>query len=190
MPRIAAIDPEHAGPRARPLLDAVQQKLGVTPNMMRTMAQSPAVLEGYLALNGALQKGSLGHRVGEQIALLTAEQNGCGYCAAAHTALGSGAGLTDEQIEAARSGDADDARAAGALALSRAIIEARGHVGDVDVAAARNAGLSDSEIAEVVAHVALNTFTNYFNTLAGTEVDFPAVRMPRAPVIREQRLSA
>lgn len=190
MPRIAAVEPERASPSARPLLEAVNQKLGVTPNMMRTMAQSAPVLEGYLALNAALAKGSLGRRVGEQVALLTAEQNGCTYCAAAHTALGKGAGLSEAEIEEARAGRAADGRAAGALALARSLLERRGHVTDADVAAARAAGLSDGEIGEVVAHVALNVFTNYFNTLAGTDVDFPAVRQPRAPAGGAQRAVA
>lgn len=182
MPRIAALDRQQVEPRTQALLDAVNQALGVTPNMMRTMAQSTAVLDGYLALNTALAKGSLGRSLGEQIALLTAEQNGCGYCAAAHTALGQHAGLTDADIAAARDGQAGEPRAQAALSLARAVIETQGHVSDRDLAAARKAGLADGEIGEVVAHVALNVFTNYFNSLADTEVDFPAVRPPRKPM--------
>lgn len=181
MPRIKALDPRQAGPVAGPLLDLVRKTLGIVPNMMRTMAQSPAVLDGYLALSTALAKGALGPALSEQIALLTAEQNGCGYCAAAHTAFGKRAGLTDDDVAAARNGRATEPRVAAALALALALIEAHGHVSDADVDAARRAGLTDGEIAEVVAHVALNVFTNYFNTLAGTEVDFPAVRVPPVP---------
>jgi AhpD family alkylhydroperoxidase len=186
MPRITAIDPHEATARVKPLFDTVQKLLGATPNMMRTMAQSPAVLEGYLGLLGALAKGSLGGRIGEQIALLTAEENGCTYCAAAHTALGLGGGLTEDDVSAARLGSARDPRADAALTLARAILESRGHIADADVDAARQAGLTDGQIAEVVAHVALNVFTNYFNTVAGTEVDFPAVRAPRLPAAARQ----
>ncbi len=182
MPRFTAVDPQAADAKARPLLAAVQQMLGVTPNMMRTMAERPAVLDGYLALSGALAKGRLGRRLGEQVALAVAEDNGCGYCAAAHTALGKGAGLSDADVAAARDGTATDPRAAAALAFAREVVSARGHVGDVDVQAARAAGLDDGDLGEVVAHVALNVFTNYFNSVAGTEVDFPAVRAPRGPV--------
>ncbi|HEX6250554.1 MAG TPA: carboxymuconolactone decarboxylase family protein [Gemmatimonadaceae bacterium] len=189
MARITALDREHVAPRAGALLDAVKQKLGMVPNMMRTMAQSAAVLDGYLALNAALARGQLGGRVGEQIALLTAEQNGCAYCAAAHTALGKGGGLSDADIDAARSGRASDAKAAAALALARAVIETRGHVADADITAARKAGLADGEIGEVVAHVALNVFTNYFNSLADTDVDFPAVRPPRKPHTDRQHVA-
>ncbi len=181
MSRIKALDREQVSPRAGELLDDVAKTLGKTPNMMRTMAQSAAVLDGYLALNAALGRGSLGAKVREQLALLTAEQNGCEYCAAVHTALGKAAGLTDTDVDAARAGQASNMRAAGALALARAVIETRGHVADVELAAARGAGLSDGEIGEVVGHVALNVFSNYFNNLAHTEVDFPAVRPPRKP---------
>jgi uncharacterized peroxidase-related enzyme len=185
MPRIDAIDPRQAAPSVAPLLDAVKKQLGVTPNMMRTMAHSPAVLRGYLELNKALAMSSLGRTIGEQIALLTAERNGCDYCAAAHTALGKAAGLSDAAIDAARDGRGEDPRAAAALALAGAVIDMRGHVTDDALAAARSAGLSDGEIGEVVGHVALNVFTNYFNVLAGTDIDFPKVRSPRRPEASE-----
>lgn len=183
MPRIPALDPQTANAQATALLDAVQKALGVTPNMMRTMAQSPAVLDGYLALSGALGKGALGYKLGEQIALAIAEENGCGYCAAAHSAIGAGAGLSQTDIDAARDGHAATPRAAAAVTFARTVAELRGHVSDAEFATARAAGLSDGEIGEVVAHVALNIFTNYFNTVAGTDVDFPAVRAPRARAV-------
>ena len=190
MPRIAAVHPEHAAPSVTPLLEAVKKQLGATPNMMKTMAQSAAVLDGYLALNAALARASLGRKISEQIALLTAERNGCAYCAAAHTALGKAAGLSEAAIDAAREGRSEDRRAAAALALAEAVIETRGHVTDAEVGAARAAGLSDGEIGEVVAHVALNVFTNYFNVLAGTEIDFPPVRSPRRPVARHEAVAS
>ena len=181
MPRIAAVDPQSADPKSQSLLDAVQKSLGVMPNMTRTMAQRPAVLDGYLALNGALAKGRLGRRIGEQLALVLAEENGCGYCAAVHTQLGKHAGLTDADIDAARDGTAADPRADAALTFARAVLATRGHVRDSHVDAARAAGLDDGDLGEVVAHVALNVFTNYFNSVADTEIDFPAVRAPRVP---------
>jgi len=179
MPRFIAVDPRTADSKAQPLLAAVQKGLGVTPNMMRTMAERPAVLDGYLALNGALANGRLGRRVGEQLALAIAEENGCHYCAAAHTLLGKGAGLSDADVEAARDGSASDAHAAAAITFAREVVMTRGHVRDADIEAARAAGLDDGDLGEVVAHVALNVFTNYFNSVADTEIDFPAVRPPR-----------
>jgi uncharacterized peroxidase-related enzyme len=181
MARLTAVDPATAGPQVKPLLDAVQKALGVTPNMMRTMAQSPAVLEAYLGMTGALAKGKLSRRTGEQLALVTAQANGCDYCAAAHTLLGQGAGLSEADVEQARQGTATDDRTSAALEFARAVIASRGHVADQELQAVRAAGLTEGEVGEVVAHVALNVFTNYFNSVARTDLDFPAVRPTTVP---------
>jgi uncharacterized peroxidase-related enzyme len=173
--RLAPVDPKTSKGKTRDLLDAVQRQLGVTPNMMRTMAQSPAVLDGYLALATALAHGALPPPAREQLALAVAEVNGCTYCASAHTLLGQRAGLTAAQADAARHGRGADPKSAAALALARSIVATRGNVKDADLSAARAAGLTDAEIAEVVAHVGLNVFTNYFNQVASTELDFPRV---------------
>lgn len=179
MPRIAPLEVQNADPRVQPAFDALNKALGMVPNLYRTMAQSPVVLEGALAFSGALAKGSLGGALGEQIALLTAEQNGCAYCASAHSALGKRFGLKDGDIDEAREGRANTARAQAALTLARTVLETRGHVSDTTLRTARDAGLTDAQITEVVAHVAVNVFTNYFNSLAATEIDFPAVRAPK-----------
>jgi uncharacterized peroxidase-related enzyme len=179
--RITAIDPATAQGKARELLDGVQRRLGLTPNMMRTMARSPAALEAYLAFGGALAGGALPAKFREQLALAVAEENGCDYCAAAHTALGRMVGLTDEQAAAARRGEGTDAKVGAAIRLARSLLERRGDVGDADLAPARAAGFGNGEIAEVVAHVALNVYTNYFNQLARTEIDFPKVELGAAP---------
>jgi len=173
-PRLAAIDPAAAQGKAKTLLTAVNAKLGLTPNMMRTMAQSPAVLDAYLAFSGALTGGVLSGAVREQIALTVGEANGCGYCVAAHSALGKLAGLDAVQINAARTGAAADPKTDAILALATAVTRHKGNVPDAALAAARTAGVTDPEIAEVVANVALNILTNYFNELAHTTVDFPA----------------
>src|SRR5688500_15052587 len=94
VPRLSAVDPATAGPEARALLAKVDRALGVTPNMMRAMAASPAVLDGYLAFSGALAKGRLSAAVREQIALVTAAENACAYCYAAHHVLGDRAGVS------------------------------------------------------------------------------------------------
>jgi uncharacterized peroxidase-related enzyme len=173
MPRLPAIDPTTATGSAKQLLDGVEARLGQVPNMVRGLANSPAALRGYLGLNGALAGGSLGAQLREQIALAVAEANGCDYCLAAHAALGKGAGLSEAEVLAARRGTAADSRRAAALRLAVALVEARGRVTDAELARSRAAGYSDGEIAEIVAEVALNVLTNYFNILAETEVDFP-----------------
>jgi len=138
---------------------------------------SPAALEGYLGLSGALGKGSLDARTRERIALAVAEFNGCGYCTSAHAFIGKNmAGLTDAEIAANRNGGSTDDRAAAAVRFAVKVVEARGQVSDADVASIRLAGYSDAEVVEIVLHVALNTLTNYVNQVAETTIDFPAVK--------------
>jgi uncharacterized peroxidase-related enzyme len=175
MSRIATVDPATAEGQARTLLGRVERALGATPNMMRAMANSPAVLDAYLQFSGALSKGLLPARVQEQIALVAAVENECGYCLAAHTVLGARAGVSDEDLVAGRAARASDPKAEAALTFAKQVIASKGFVTDEDLAAVRRAGYGDGEIGEIVAAVALNTFTNYFNSVGQTTLDFPAV---------------
>jgi AhpD family alkylhydroperoxidase len=137
------------------------------------MANSPAVANAYLGFSQSLSTGSLPARTREQLALVVGETNGCEYCVAAQTTLGKGAGLSEGEMCDARRAVAGDDKERAALEFARTIVTDRGNVSDDDVHAVRQAGYSDGEIGEIVAHVALNIFTNYFNHVAGTEVDFP-----------------
>lgn len=158
----------------RPLLKAVEQQLGVVPNLFRVIANSPAALEGYLGLSAALAKGTLNAQTRERIALAVAELNGCTYCLSAHTAIAKNISkLDDAEITANRNGTSNDPEADAAVRFAAKIVLAHGHVGDADLAAVRQAGFSDAQIIEIVLHVALNTLTNYVNEVAGTEIDFP-----------------
>jgi uncharacterized peroxidase-related enzyme len=161
---------------AQSLLDAVKKQIGSIPNLFRLTATSPAVLEGYLSLNGALAKGALNAATRERIALAVAEINRCGYCLAAHTYLGKTVTkLSDAEIAASRDGHSDDAKANAALTFAVKVTQDRGAISDADFAAVRAAGYSDAEIVEIVAHVALNTLTNYINEVFKTAIDFPAI---------------
>ncbi|MCR4031632.1 MULTISPECIES: carboxymuconolactone decarboxylase family protein [Flavobacterium] len=176
MTRLTALNPEEATGKTKDLFNAVQAKLGVVPNMMRTMGNSPAVLEGYLNLSGALSHGKLSAKTGELIALAVSESNSCDYCLAAHTFIGEKLVKADPAVlHAARTGNSTDAKTEAILQLAKTLISKNGLVNDEDVNKAKNAGVSDAEIAETVAHTALNVLTNYFNNLANTEIDFPAV---------------
>ncbi len=181
MPRIKAIETAEAAPKAKSLLEGVQKKLGMTPNLMRTLANAPAVLEAYLGFSNSLGKSSLSPKLREQIALTVGEVNQCRYCLAAHCALGKMAGLGDEEIADSRRGASTDRKTETILQFARKIVTERGWVSDDDVQAIRAAGVGDAEIAEIVATVALNLFTNYFNHVAGTEIDFPEVEPAAAP---------
>jgi uncharacterized peroxidase-related enzyme len=176
MTRLTALNPEEVTGKTKDLFNAVQAKLGVVPNMMRTMGNSPAVLEGYLNLSGALSHGKLSAKTGELIALAVSESNSCDYCVAAHTFIGEKLLKTDAQVlHDARTGNSADAKTEAILQLAKTLISKNGLVSDEDVNKAKNAGVSDAEIAETVAHVALNVLTNYFNNTANTQIDFPEV---------------
>ncbi len=173
---LTRIDPETAEPKAKALLDGIHKKLGVTPNMMKVLANNPTVLGAYLGFAGALSGAGLGSKLHEQIALMVAETNGCNYCLAAHTLLGRNAGLTGIDILAARSGTAPGARDGAVLAFARKLVARHGRVAAADIAEARAASLTDADIVEIVAAVALNVFTNYLNLAADTDIDFPTVK--------------
>jgi uncharacterized peroxidase-related enzyme len=175
MPRITPVDHSTAEGTTRELLDAVKASLGATPNMTRTMARS-SVLEGWVSLSGALRKGSISATDGERIALGVAEANGCTYCLSAHTYIGANlAKLNADELERARHFESADPKAAAILAFAEAVLLTRGGVSDADVDAARHAGLTDAQLADIVGHVALNVLTNYFNKAFGVDVDFPVV---------------
>jgi uncharacterized peroxidase-related enzyme len=161
---------------AHPLLEAVKKQLGVVPNLFRVVANSPAALEGYLGLNGALGKGQLDAPTRERIAMAVAEINGCDYCLSAHTYLGKNvAKLDDAELAANREGGSKDATAEAAVRFATKVVRERGHVTDADVQAVKAAGYSDGQVIEIVLHVALNTLTNYVNEVAKTAIDFPVV---------------
>jgi len=179
IPTPATID---AAPVAsRPLLEAVKKQFGVVPNMFRLVSNSPAALEGYLGLFGALNKGALPAPTRERIALAVAEINGCNYCLSAHTFFGKSlANLDDAEITANRNGASNDLKANAAVRFAAKIARERGHVSEDDIRALKFAGYDDAQVIEIVLHVVLNTWTNYINVAAQTDIDFPVVTTRKA----------
>ena len=175
MQRIAAVNPADATGKAKQLLDGVQAKIGMTPNLMKTLATAPAALEAYLNFSAALSTGSLDAKLREQIALTVAQANSCEYCLSAHSAIGRMVGLKPEEIAASREAHSHDARREAGLQFAQTVVVSRGEVSDDALAGVRGAGYTDGEITEIVANVAVNIFTNYFNHVARTDVDFPRV---------------
>jgi len=175
MNRLSQIDPAAAVGEPKQMLEAVRAKLGVVPNMMRVLANSPAALKAYLDFSGALGKDSLGAKTREQIALAVAETNLCGYCLSAHSFIGGKLGLSDAEIANARRATAPSEKTDAILKLARAIVVRRGELDDRDLEQARSQGLTDGMIVETIANIALNIFTNYVNHIARTVIDFPEV---------------
>jgi len=174
MPRLRRLEKGQGNPAANELMSDLEGKKKLL-NIFRSMANSPAVLDSYLKFSGAMNSAKLDAKAREAIALAVSQANRCEYCLSAHTVLGKGAGLDESSIKDARQGRSKDRKTQGAVTLARAIVEKRGNVNDQDVKAARDAGLDDGELAEVVGTVVQTVFTNYFNHLNQTEVDFPKV---------------
>lgn len=180
MTRIPLVDRNHTTTERKALLDSVHGAFGATPNMFRAVANSPAALKSMWGAFGALGGGVIPAKLGEQIAVAVADRNACGYCLAAHHALGRKAGASAAEMQQAQAGQSADAKTQAALRFALQVVDARGQLADADVQALRNVGFDDQAIVEILAHVALNLFTNYVNLALAVPVDFPAVPLRRA----------
>lgn len=177
MTRVRTIDPETATGDAKTLLEAVQAQLGVTPNFIRVLANSPRALEGFLGLYGALGKFTLDKPMQERIALAVAEGNSCQYCVSAHTAIGRGAGLSNDEMTLNRRGSSADAKGAAVVAFAKVLNDNLGEITNAEFEAVRKAGLSDAGVVEVIAVIALNIFTNILGKAVRVDIDFPKVEL-------------
>jgi alkylhydroperoxidase family enzyme len=180
MQRLNSVDPASASGKTGELLDHVQQRTGRIPNMVRLMANSPAALGGYLNLATALADSALSAEVRDSVAILVAADGESDYTLAAVCALARKGGLGDDEIAAAQRAQARDPRTAAALRFSENLLEKRGHVSASEVDALMEAGFTDGEVAEIVAAVVLNIYRNYFNLVAGPEIDFPVANKSAA----------
>jgi uncharacterized peroxidase-related enzyme len=184
MQHLTALNPETTTGKSKELFNVIQSKLGMVPNMMRTMGNSPSVLNGYLSLNASLGESSLGAKLGELLAITIANANSCDYCNAAHSFIGEKmVHINPAAIADAREGKSSDQRTQAALDFARILLEKKGQVSDRDIHDVKNAGFDDAAIAEIIGHVGLNVLTNYFNNAAKVIVDFPEVELVEAAVI-------
>jgi uncharacterized peroxidase-related enzyme len=169
-----------ATPATQEILKQIYTAFGATPNMFKAVANSPAALKSMWGSFGALGSGALGAKLGEQIAAAVANRNRCEYCLAAHTVLGQSAGVSAQDMSAAQGGKSTDPKIQSALTFALKIVEQRAAIGQADVEAVRAAGFNDGEIVEIMAHVALNVFTNYVNVAFNVPVDFPKIALKAA----------
>jgi uncharacterized peroxidase-related enzyme len=177
MAHVSLIDPASSSAAVKPTLEAIKGAFGVVPNMFKAVANSPAALNSMWGAFGALGAGKLGARLGEEIAVAIANANACEYCLAAHTALGRKAGASADEMAAAQVGQSADVRTKAALTFALKVVHDRAAVTHADIAALKAVGLDDEAVVEVIAHVALNLFTNYINVALNVPVDFPGVRL-------------
>jgi uncharacterized peroxidase-related enzyme len=180
MSRVQLIESSNTTPNRQALLEQVHKAFGATPNMFKAVANSPAALKSMWGAFGALGSGVLGAELGEKIAVAIAEKNRCAYCLAAHTVLGKGAGVSAEEMLAAQAGNSTDPKTAEALKFALKGVSSRAQISSEDVAGLRNVGFDDEHIVEILAHVALNIFTNYVNVVLDVPVDFPKVALNAA----------
>ncbi len=177
MSRINVIDQHNANAEQKALLDAIQGQLGMVPNFLKVFANSPVALQAFLGLHGVANGGSLSPQTRERIALALAQQNTCEYCLSAHTAIGRKAGLTGDEIAAARAGSSEDAKAAVAVKLARSLVEHKGDITTAELIEAREAGYSDADIVEIITHVGMNLLTNILGKASRVDIDFPKVAL-------------
>jgi uncharacterized peroxidase-related enzyme len=175
MSRIVPVVSSNVDPKVAATLNQVKASLGMVPNLFATLANSSAALDGYLSLSRVLSHGRLSAREREILALTVAQENECRYCLSAHTALAKAAGVSEAEALKARGGNGENLLERALTSFAKAVVRQRGHVSDEDIESARKAGIDDGLMMEVVAHVVVNTFTNYVNEVADTEIDFPVV---------------
>lgn len=180
MSRIHVVTNETASAEQQALLDAIQAKLGMVPNFLKVLANSPSALRAFLGLHGIAGEGSLDLQTRERIAVALAQQNSCEYCLSAHTAIGRGAGLSGDEMDANRAGSSQDAKAAVAVRFARSLVEHKGEVTTAELLEVRNAGYSDADIVEIITHVGMNILTNILGKASRIEIDFPKVELQRA----------
>ncbi len=177
MSRIKTVNPKEATGETKELLDAVQQKLGMVPNIMRVFANSPKALAAFLGLFENIGQGVLDPKIGERIALAVGESNSCQYCVSAHTATAKKAGLDRDEIANARRGSSADSKADAAVKLASSLNKNRGSITTMEFTQAKEAGLSDAEIVEIITHVGLNFLNNVLSNSMQVKIDFPEVQL-------------
>lgn len=175
MPRMEPIEPRFSADRVAELLNGVQARLGMIPNLLLVIANSPAVLEGFLSLQNALERGVLSPRLRRQISLAVAELDGSECSATAHAVFGRALGLSDEEILDARQGRSANSKVQAALRFACEIVEQRGHVADEDWARLRAAGYAEREMLEIAAWACTSVFSDYLAQITQAEVDFPTI---------------
>ncbi len=157
---------------AKPLVEGAQKAFGFLPNLLATMAESPALLEGYMALAGIFDKADLSETERQIILMTNNRLNGCNYCMAAHSTISQMKGVPDDVVASLRAGTAlDDPKLEALRQFAQTINETRGWPTDADVEALIAAGYTKRTVLEVVLGTSLKVMSNYTNHIAETPVD-------------------
>ena len=171
MQNFPAIDPLSATGKTKDVLERVAQRIGWVPKMIRLLAASPAAAEAYLQFNVALAQAALPHPTRTLIAVTIAELNDCAYSAMIARGQAKEVGIPEDAVDDARRAESKDPKVAAALQFALNMVERRGKVPPSELTLLRKAGYSDAELVDIVATVVLSLFRNYFNLVAGTEIE-------------------
>lgn len=172
---LPTVDYDHANADQKEILDMLKGKFGKVFNIFGAMANSPAALNALLSAQEQLSKGVLSQKETEAIALVVGQTNECAYCLAAHTAIAQMAGLSAEETKSLRQAQSADPQLDALVKFVKEILHSQGHPSAEAVKAFFGAGYDKAALVDVIANVALNFFTNYFNHIAETEIDFPSI---------------
>lgn len=174
MQRISQVASEDISEETKSQFLAIHEKYGSVPNFYKTLANSPAALTGFVALEQSLEGGSLSAELRELIAMTVSEASDCEYCLTTHEMIGKSVGLTEEKILDARRASSPCRRTEAALRFARILVEKRGKARQDELETLSAVGYSAEEVTEIIAIVGWKLFANYFNHVAETELDgFP-----------------
>ncbi|MEU6325032.1 carboxymuconolactone decarboxylase family protein [Streptomyces sp. NPDC047009] len=181
MSRLNTPSPDDVTAGARGILDNIGAQLGFVPNMFKTIASNPTVLDAVVTLQGTMSR-VLDAKTRDTIALAVSQANGCDYCLAMHTYVSSElGGMSSDDIDLARAGSSVDPKRAAVARFAQQVVESRGRVSDADLAAVRGAGYTDPEILAIVTVAVRALLTNFINNVNQTDIDIPAASSVSTP---------
>lgn len=178
--------PENAPADTRELLSNTARAFGFLPNLLGGMAVAPALLEGYLTLSGIFDKTSLSAAERQIVLLAVSRHNGCDYCMSAHTAIAGMQGVPAGVTDALRNDHAlEDPRLEALRQFATKLVKQRGWIDEATLQAFLDAGYARQQAGEVLLGIGLKTLSNYFNHIAGTELDAPFADVAWSPPTQE-----
>ena len=167
MSRLPLLTPQTAVGAARDMLGELVARHGPVGDMVRTMANSPSVLGGYLQLSRSMKRAKLDRGISERISIAVQVQQGCELCLESHIAAAASLDITVEEIDQARRGSSRDGIIAPMVAFGLQVYQAPNSITDAQVEELHDLGYTNREIADVVGLVALNVLTGAFNLVSG-----------------------
>lgn len=173
MSRLTVVKPDQATGQTKELYDAIKRAVGGVPNIYQGVGNSAVALEGLLHIGAVLGKSQLTAAEIEAVKLVVSEAYACTYCLAAHTLLGKKAGLTEEQTISVRRGALQQPKLGALIKFVNTALQPTGRISDEDLRAVKAAGYNDAQITEALLAIAQTVFTNLFNRVHQTALDFP-----------------